>query len=75
MCIAGGLEWLKQMALIVGGVTVIKPGRISVYLCVRATNENKEVTTPALSCTGAPPSPLASLVTIQSVCVYLLRLE
>lgn len=63
------------MLPIVGGVTVIKPARIPVYLCAQAANENKEETTPALSCTGAPPSPLASLITIQSVCVYLLRLE
>lgn len=63
------------MALIAGGVTVIKPARIPVYLCAQATNENKEVMALALSCRGAPPSPPAGLVTIQSVRVYLLRLE
>lgn len=62
------------MVLIVGVVTVFKLARIPVYLCAQATNEN-EVMTPASSCREAPPSPLASLVTIQSVCVYLLRLE
>lgn len=65
------------MALIVGGVTVIKWVRIPVYLCARATNENKRSGDASVVMQGNPAlcPPPAGLVTIQSVCVYLLRLE